>query len=600
MATDFTTITYTIDEVTGTIADGTVFVEAGERGPQGIPGEDGTGGPGGGADLSDDTPVALGTAGPGVSDEASRSDHRHAMPSASDVGAATSTAPAAAVATHVALPDPHAQYALESAIGTAAATDKDIDGTLAANSDTRVPTQKATKAYVDALASSTTSALAGKQASLGFTAENSANKDTDTTLGSNSDTKYPSQKAVKAYIDGRLAAADAVLYKGTIDASANPNYPAADAGHLYRISVAGKIGGASGVNVEVGDTILCLTDSTASGNQATVGANWDIIQTNIDGAVVGPASATSANLPAFSGTTGKILSDSGVAPSTDATLASNSDAKLPTEKAVKGYVTTQAGLLVPKSLFDANTILIATADDTPTALAVGASRILGRKATGPIVDLNPSEANVVLGNDALAAGRLIALDASTAPGTTSIIASDAIVRQLFAHQGATVTHSVGTTETTLLSSGARTIPANTWSLDTSVEILLFGMLTNNSGAGRSYVFKIKIGSNALLTITTPSLTNSATARNFEIRAQLDFTSFSGTRGTGVAHFHASAVTAVTDDDEQTVVTGLSGSTADLTISNAFDVTVTLPIGTSAQTIAATLMHVKHSNLTRTA
>lgn len=33
-----------------------------------------------------------------------------------------------------------------------------------------------------------------------------------------------------------------MLFKGGIDASANPNYPAADAGWTYKITVAGKIG----------------------------------------------------------------------------------------------------------------------------------------------------------------------------------------------------------------------------------------------------------------------------------------------------------------------------------------------------------------------
>jgi hypothetical protein len=40
---------------------------------------------------------------------------------------------------------------------------------------------------------------------IGYVAENSANKDTDGTLASNSDTKYPSQKAVKTYTDTGLA-----------------------------------------------------------------------------------------------------------------------------------------------------------------------------------------------------------------------------------------------------------------------------------------------------------------------------------------------------------------------------------------------------------
>lgn len=41
----------------------------------------------------------------------------------------------------------------------------------------------------------------GKQDALGFTPENVGNKDTDGTLSANSDTKYPSQKAVKTYSD---------------------------------------------------------------------------------------------------------------------------------------------------------------------------------------------------------------------------------------------------------------------------------------------------------------------------------------------------------------------------------------------------------------
>jgi hypothetical protein len=162
--------------------------------------------------------------------------------------------------------------------------------------------------------------------------------DTDVTLAANSDVKVASQKAAKAYIDGIIAAANAAVYKGVIDASANPNYPAADAGWMYRISVAGKIGGASGPNVEVGDMLLCLTDGSAAGNQATVGANWDIIQNNIDGAVVGPASATSADLATFNGTTGKIIQDSGVAVSTDGTLATNNNTKVPTEGAIRTYL----------------------------------------------------------------------------------------------------------------------------------------------------------------------------------------------------------------------------------------------------------------------
>lgn len=162
--------------------------------------------------------------------------------------------------------------------------------------------------------------------------------DTDVALAANSDTKIATQKATKAYADSLLDANNAWQYKGVIDASTNPNYPAASAGHTYRISVAGKIGGASGINVEVGDTITALVDGSAAGTQAAVGANWTILQTNIDGAVVGPASSVSTDLATFSGTTGKVIQDSGVSISTDGTLATNNNTKIPTEGAIRTYL----------------------------------------------------------------------------------------------------------------------------------------------------------------------------------------------------------------------------------------------------------------------
>lgn len=131
--------------------------------------------------------------------------------------------------------------------------------------------------------------------------------DNDGSLAANSSTRLPTQAAVKAAIDGLLNANNAEQFKGSIDCSANPNYPAAESGYVYRVSVAGKIGGASGVNVEVGDRLQCIVDGSASGNHATVGANWWITQANIDGAVVGPASSTDNAIARFNGTSGKLI-----------------------------------------------------------------------------------------------------------------------------------------------------------------------------------------------------------------------------------------------------------------------------------------------------
>lgn len=69
-------------------------------------------------------------------------------------------------------------------------------------------------------------------------------------------------------------------FKGSTDCSTNPNYPAASKGDFYLVSVAGKIGGASGIVVEVGDTYFATADN-AGGTQASVGTSWTVVQGNI-------------------------------------------------------------------------------------------------------------------------------------------------------------------------------------------------------------------------------------------------------------------------------------------------------------------------------
>lgn len=68
--------------------------------------------------------------------------------------------------------------------------------------------------------------------------------------------------------------------KGTIDCSTNPNYPVALAGDAYTVSSGGKIGGAAGEDVQEMDIIVCLVDN-AGGDQASVGASWNVIQSNV-------------------------------------------------------------------------------------------------------------------------------------------------------------------------------------------------------------------------------------------------------------------------------------------------------------------------------
>jgi hypothetical protein len=222
------------------------------------------------------------------------------------------------------------------------------------------------------------------RATLGLGSASLLDSDTDTALAANSDSRAATQKAVKAYIDGLLAASDAVVYKGAIDCSANPNYPAADAGHLYRVSVAGKIGGASGVNVEVGDTLLCNTDGTASGTQAAVGANWNVIQANLGGAVIGPASATDGAVAKFDGTTGKLLKDGvvlGTAATKDSGAAGAAGKVLNADDPTTTNTRTPTDDSVSKDKLDDTTVAVPLGVNQTGSVRRGSSAVAGAETT---------------------------------------------------------------------------------------------------------------------------------------------------------------------------------------------------------------------------
>lgn len=198
--------------------------------------------------------------------------------------------------------------------------------------------------------------------------------DNDSALAANSSTRIPTQAAVKAYADQLIAANDAMVFKGSIDCSASPNYPAADRGWTYKVSVAGKIGGASGVNVENGDTLMCLTDGTASGTQAAVGAQWNIVQANLVGAVTGPAASTSGNIATFNGTGGTVIQDSGKSLPAGA-IVGTTDAQALTGKTVNGLtITTTTGTLTlaaAKTLIANNSLTLDGTDGSTIAFGAG-------------------------------------------------------------------------------------------------------------------------------------------------------------------------------------------------------------------------------------
>ena len=121
----------------------------------------------------------------------------------------------------------------------------------------------------------------------------------------------------------------------------------------------------------LGNAHLSISMSTRSPGSGEVDADWTVMQTNIDGAVIGPAGVTDNYLVQFDGASGKLIKAGSGAPGT---MAYENSADY-----------------VAKALFNANTILAANADNTPAALTVAEGTLLGRKSGGNIAGLTSAE-----------------------------------------------------------------------------------------------------------------------------------------------------------------------------------------------------------------
>jgi hypothetical protein len=116
----------------------------------------------------------------------------------------------------------------------------------------------------------------GKQDSIGFTPENVANK--KTSLTDNSDTYYPSQKAVKTYVDNAVSGMG--NYQGTWDASSGVYPGSPNGGDFYKIATAGTL---SLGHCDVGDMIIY---NSGSGDWDRIPSADDVVSVNgLSGAV---------------------------------------------------------------------------------------------------------------------------------------------------------------------------------------------------------------------------------------------------------------------------------------------------------------------------
>lgn len=99
----------------------------------------------------------------------------------------------------------------------------------------------------------------------------------DTEMSATS-TNAVQNKVIKAYVDAIISASQGIVYKGTIN-SVDDIPTTYDVGWLYMIGTAGTY---VGQKCEVGDLMIAVVARTGTGNQ---NSDWDVIQTNIDGAI---------------------------------------------------------------------------------------------------------------------------------------------------------------------------------------------------------------------------------------------------------------------------------------------------------------------------
>lgn len=114
--------------------------------------------------------------------------------------------------------------------------------------------------------------------------------------------------ATKTEVDGLLAAANAMTFKGTLGTGGTVTaLPAShNAGDTYRVITAGTW---AGKYCEVGTLIICVKDGTAAAD-----ADWTSVETNEDGAVIGttPTSSTDNAIVRWDGNSGRIIQNSGI------------------------------------------------------------------------------------------------------------------------------------------------------------------------------------------------------------------------------------------------------------------------------------------------
>lgn len=145
------------------------------------------------------------------------------------------------------------------------------------------------------------------------------------------DTSIATTAFVQAAISNTLKIAQALVFKGTIlfTHATPPDGSGFEDAYFPQLSlptdcspgevyVAGRVGFCGHQKCEIGDLIICQQEGSDLDYDYPIAVNpyWTVVQTNINGAVTGPATSANDNIAIFNGTTGTLIKDSGISKTT--------------------------------------------------------------------------------------------------------------------------------------------------------------------------------------------------------------------------------------------------------------------------------------------
>ncbi|GAB2626446.1 hypothetical protein [Belliella aquatica] len=185
--------------------------------------------------------------------------------------------------------------------------------------------------------------------------ENSANKSTDGTLADETNTKFPTEKAVKTFVNGKVATLNTTStnIQAELDATQVGSGLAKDGSYEANtatnyISTATSLKDVTEkLDAQAKNNANNISTNTTSLNtlDTKVAANTSDIQTNSTNITANTSDITSLNSTVSKNSTdistnaiNIALKENSVNKSTDGTLSDGTDTKFPTEKAVKTYV----------------------------------------------------------------------------------------------------------------------------------------------------------------------------------------------------------------------------------------------------------------------